>query len=151
MFTCLDCGSEDLSLLWLGHDDAKVKCKCGSEFYIMRSKSSVRKDISAHWQHFPSFFKLMMDEMDRHQSESGDSWLTEDTVELKAPAAALRHIPMSNHLVNLLDKAFHSYMDHGGPEKLEDIANFCAVIRLRGLLKRGRLGTKSEVQKELRG
>jgi hypothetical protein len=93
---------------------------------------------------------MMMDEMDRHQSESGDSWLTDTTV-VKSPAAALRHIPMSNHLVNLLDKAFHSYMDHGGPEKLEDIANFCAVIRLRGLLKRGRLGTKSEVQKELRG
>ena len=139
MITCLDCGSTDLSVQW-GTHDARVKCKCGSEFYIVRSKSSSKKDISAHWRHFPSFFRMMLDEMDRHQSESGDSWLVEDTVRLKAPAAAIRHIPMSNHLVSLLDKAFHSYMDHGGPEKLEDIANFCAMIRLRGLLKKVKKG-----------
>ena len=140
MNSCLDCGTEDITIVW-HPNHAKVTCECGGEYYIFRSRSSTKKDIPAHWQHFPEFFLLMLAEMDLHHEEKGDSWLDSDTIPYHVPE--LVDVPTQKHLVGSFEDVFHRFMKKNEPVELEDIANFCSMIRMRGLV-RGSVSTTSK-------
>lgn len=71
------------------------------------------------------FFDLMLEEMQRHDLEKGDSWKSNSD-------------KMDRNLDNLLRGAVEHYFYRHDPSQLEDIANFCAMLRLRTLPNFGR-------------
>lgn len=74
---------------------------------------------------FEPFFKLMIEEMQRHDKEKGDSWKNDQA----------GTITMNEYLDKLLFLTVAEYHDTHRPDQLEDIANICAMRRLRGLMQ----------------
>ena len=71
------------------------------------------------------FFDLMLKEMQRHDSEQGDSWKSNSD-------------KMDRRLDRLIRWAVDTYFYRHDPSQLEDIANLCAMRRLRSLPYFGR-------------
>lgn len=84
---------------------------------------------------FRPFFDLMIEEMQRHDPEFGDSWLNQDKVAYDVVDDEVMYVSMEEHLDNLLLKATDEYDRTKESSQLEDIANICAMRRLRGIIK----------------
>lgn len=85
---------------------------------------------TAHKFLFPTFFKLMLNEMDRHHPRNGDDWLDSNFVK----TADRDSCAMEEWLDILIKRAAEDYEKTKDPAQLEDIANLCAMRRLRGIL-----------------
>lgn len=138
-WNCSDCGTENNwpkqipSNEEVGLNDVSVKCSgCEATFWVVRTNTD--HDIPAHWKHFPTFFKMMLEEMDETFPEKGNSWLERDDVIVKKHYGD-REIPMNRHLTLELEKTFHRFMERGEVEYLKHLGNFCAVLRLRKVLR----------------
>jgi len=115
-------------------NDLDLECRaCLSTFWVVRTSTSSR-EVPAHWKHFPTFFKMMLKEMDETFPEKGNSWLERDDVIVKKHYGD-REIPMNRHLTLELEKTFHRFMERGEIEYLKHLGNFCTVLRLRKLLR----------------
>jgi len=80
---------------------------------------------------FRFFYVLMEGKMGQHMAEEGDMWLEEDHVPLKDGEV----ITMEEHLDNLLFAGVEEYRKERDLLQLEDVANLCAIRRIRSLLK----------------
>lgn len=138
-WSCSDCGTENNwpkqipSNEEAGLNDVSVKCsECEATFWVVRTNTDY--DIPAHWKHFSTFFKMMLEEMDGTFLEKGNSWLDAEGIIVKKNYGD-REIPMDRHLTLELEKIFHRFMERGEIEYLKHLGNFCAMLRLRKLLK----------------
>ncbi len=140
-WNCLDCGTENNwpkpripSNEQVGVNDLDLKCSyCGATFWVVRTFTESR-EVPTHWKHFPTYFKMMLKEMDETFPEKGNSWLELDDVVVKKHYGD-REIPMYRHLTLELEKTFHRFMERGEVEYLKHLGNFCATLRLRKVLR----------------
>jgi len=72
----------------------------------------------------------MIKEMQEHDPEKGDSWLTQDIIDVNG-----RQMPMRGFLVMELENNFHNFMERGETRFLKHIANYCAMIQLREMIE----------------
>jgi len=78
---------------------------------------------------------MMLEEMDRNYPEKGDTWVNDKAI-IEISHGAVE-VGMDNFLVMKLKDSFNSFMDDRDVTRLEHIANYSAMIRLRAMLKEG--------------
>lgn len=102
---------------------------------VMVRKIKKGEKIPGHHVHFPTFFNLMLEDMDDNFPEKGDSWIEDDTFPYAGVDPNVTEIPVHNSLVMGLEDVFHKFMENGDTTYLKKIANYCAMIDRRKTIR----------------